>query len=145
MRKRILIIEDDKNLVRLLKDAFEGRYDVNLALDWAEGKSKLASGLPDLIVLDILLPGESGFDALRQLKADAATRRIPVIVLSNLGQEQEIRTGLTLGAVDYLVKADITIEDVVRKVQRVLNSASSQRTPHRSQAARRGPKRSSRA
>lgn len=123
MTHHILVIEDDKNLVRLLQDAFEGRYQVSLALDWAEGKSKLAAKLPDVIILDILLPGESGFNALRQLKADPRTRHIPVVILSNLGQEQEIRTGLTLGAVDYLVKADITIDEVVRKVQEVLRSS----------------------
>lgn len=125
-KKKILIIEDDKNLVRLLKDAFEAEaYSLNLALDWREGKARLAKSTPDLILLDILLPGESGFDVLRQLKATPATRAIPVIILSNLGQEQEIRTGMELGAVDYLVKADIGIEQVVKKVRRVLTQAQS--------------------
>lgn len=120
--KKILIIEDDKNLVRLLKDAFEAdAYELSLALDWREAKARLARSTYDLIILDILLPGESGFDALRQMKANPATRSIPIIILSNLGQEQEIRTGLELGAVDYLVKADISIDEVVKKVRRVLH------------------------
>jgi len=120
-KKKILVIEDDKNLVRLLKDAFEAdACELSLALDWREAKARLSKTVPDLIILDILLPGESGFDALRQLKADAGTRSIPVIILSNLGQEQEVRTGLELGAVDYLVKADISIDEVVKKVRRVL-------------------------
>lgn len=120
-KKKILIIEDDKNLIRLLKDAFEAEaYILSLALDWHEAKARLQKATPDLIILDILLPGESGFDALRELKANPATRAIPVIILSNLGQEQEIRTGLELGAIDYLVKADIGIDQVVNKVRRVL-------------------------
>ncbi|MDD5110260.1 MAG: response regulator [Patescibacteria group bacterium] len=119
-KKSILVVEDDKNLVRLLKDAFEGAYDVSLALDWQEAKARLARMIPDLIMLDILLPGESGFDGLRQIKSNPALRGIPVIILSNLGQEQEIRTGLELGAMDYLVKADISIEEVVKKVKAVL-------------------------
>lgn len=119
-KKSILVIEDDKNLVRLLKDAFEGAYAVSLALDWQEAKARLERAVPDLIILDILLPGESGFDGLRQIKSNPALREIPVIILSNLGQEQEIRTGMELGAVDYLVKADISIEEVVKKVRQVL-------------------------
>ncbi|TSC77030.1 MAG: two-component LuxR family transcriptional regulator [Parcubacteria group bacterium Gr01-1014_31] len=119
--KKVLVIEDDKNLVRLLKDALEGgQYTVSLALDWKEAKSHLQKLRPDIILLDILLPGESGFDVLRQLKAHADTKNIPVVILSNLGQEQEIRTGMDLGAVDYLVKADIAIDQVVHKVQQVL-------------------------
>lgn len=118
---KILIIEDDHNLVRLLKDAFEGKsYIIGLAQDWQEAKTKVEKFVPELIVLDILLPGESGFDILRHLKNNEATRNIPVIILSNLGQEQEIRTGLELGAVDYLVKADISIDQVVAKAKRWL-------------------------
>jgi|SRR3989338_2822627 len=123
--KKILVIEDDRNLVRLLKDAFEGKsYTIGLALDWQEAKTKVEKFAPDLIILDILLPGESGFDILRHLKANDATKNIPVIILSNLGQEQEIRTGLELGAVDYLVKADISIDQVVAKAKRWLRLKS---------------------
>ncbi|MDO8559959.1 MAG: response regulator [bacterium] len=119
--KKVLVIEDDKNLVRLLKDALEGgQYAVSLALDWREAKSHLQKSRPDIILLDILLPGESGFDVLRQLKANTGTKAIPVVILSNLGQEQEIRTGMDLGAIDYLVKADIAIDQVVQKVRQVL-------------------------
>ena len=117
IKKKILIIEDDKNLVRLLKDALpKNRYEVLLAIDGQEGLSKAKKGKPDLIILDILLPGKSGFDVLEEVKSDSDTKKIPVLILSNLGQEQEIQIGMNLGAADYLIKADFTINDVVKKV-----------------------------
>lgn len=117
----ILVIEDDQDLVLLLKDALEGEgYAVSLALDWRQAQSHLLKAVPDAILLDILLPGASGFEVLRQVKANPLTRHVPVIILSNLGQEQEIRTGLEQGAADYLVKADISIGQVVQKVRQVI-------------------------
>lgn len=118
--RKVAIIEDDRELVLLLRRALSSRYVVLLAKDAEEGLPLVRRELPALVILDILLPGKSGYEVLRQLKTDPATRDIPVLVLSNLGQEQEARTGLSLGAVDYLIKADTTMDTVVARVDELL-------------------------
>ena len=116
-KKKILIIEDDKSLVKLISEALDSeKFEVILALDSKEGIDKAILERPAAIVLDILLPGKSGFVCLKKLKGRKETRKIPVIILSNLGQEEEIREGMRLGAADYLVKVDFSIEEVVDKI-----------------------------
>ncbi len=117
---KIAIIEDDRELVLLLRRALSSRYAVVVAKDAEEGLPLVRRELPSLVILDILLPGKSGYEVLRELKTDPATRDTPVLILSNLGQEQEARTGLSLGAVDYLIKADTTIDAVVARVDELL-------------------------
>lgn len=114
---KILIIEDDQSLARILERALDpDKFKAVLALEADEGLEKAILEKPEIIVLDILLPGKSGFECLKNLKADTRTKAIPVIILSNLGQTEEIRAGLKLGAVDYLVKADFTIDEVIEKI-----------------------------
>ena len=126
VRPKVLIIEDDRELVLLLRRALSGRrYEVLVAGDAEEGLPLARREHPALIILDILLPGKSGYEVLRQLKTEAATRDISVLVLSNLGQEQEARTGVGLGAVDYLIKADTTIDAVVKRVDALLRRSRS--------------------
>ncbi|MBN1779385.1 MAG: response regulator [Candidatus Buchananbacteria bacterium] len=121
-KKKILIIEDDKSLVNLIKDAINPKkYEVVLALEAKEGSSKAITENPDIILLDILLPEEDGFACLRYLKDHPKTAKIPVIILSNLGQDEEIRKGIELGAKDYLVKADSSIDDIMQKVEKYIN------------------------
>ena len=74
-----------------------------------------------MILLDILLPEEDGFACLKYLKDHPKTAKIPVIILSNLGQDEEIRKGINLGAVDYLVKADSSIEDILEKIRKYID------------------------
>jgi len=120
-KKKILIIEDDKSLVSILRGAIDlEKFGITLALEAQEGIEKAILEHPDLIVLDILLPGQSGFECLQILKERKETRNIPVIILSNLGQEEEIRKGLELGAVDYLVKADYSIDKVINKITKTI-------------------------
>ena len=119
-KKKILLIEDDQSLVKLLSEAIDPeKFDVKIALEVEEGIDKAILNQPDVIVLDILLPGKSGFDCLKKLKERKETKDIPVIILSNLGQEEEIEEGLKLGAVDYLVKADFAIDKVIEKITKV--------------------------
>lgn len=116
-KTKILIIEDDQSLVKIISEALDSeKFEVILALEAEEGINKAISESPAVIVLDILLPGKSGFACLKKLKKIKETRRIPVIILSNLGQEEEIRNGMKLGAVDYLVKTDFTINEVADKI-----------------------------
>ncbi|MBU1164744.1 response regulator [Patescibacteria group bacterium] len=120
-KTKILVIEDDKSLVNILKQAFDSKeFEIILAVDAKVGLEKVKSAKPDLVILDILLPGESGFEVLDNIKKDEETKDTPVMILSNLGQDREIKTGLSMGAEDYMVKADFTIDEVVEKVKKLL-------------------------
>ena len=119
--KKILIIEDDQriNKVYRAKLMVEG-IDVAVALDGEEGLRKVYSEKPDLILLDLMLPKISGFDILKKIKSDPRVKDIPVLVLSNLAQEKEIEKGKALGAEDYLVKTNFSIQEVMDKIKRTL-------------------------
>ncbi len=121
--RRILIVEDDLLLVGLLERKFlEEGYRVYKALDADQAKRVLEANQADAILLDMVLPGMDGFTLLRQLKEDARWKEIPVVVISNLGQQEEIEKGLRLGAADYIVKANISPAEIVQKVEGVLKS-----------------------
>lgn len=120
-KTKILIIEDDESLVKIIEGALDSKeIEVILALTSDEGLDKAILEQPKVIVLDILLPGKSGFECLKKLKEHRKTKKIPVIILSNLGQDEEIKEGLELGVIDYLVKADFTIDEVVDKILKVI-------------------------
>ena len=117
--KKILIIEDDKFLLKLYSDKLirEG-FSVSMAITGEEGLSKVVQEKPDLVLLDVILPQKNGFEILSALKLNPGLSHIPVVVLTNLGQESDIKTGMDLGAADYLVKTDFSITklpEVVRK------------------------------
>jgi DNA-binding response OmpR family regulator len=120
-KPKVLIIEDDQriNKVYIAKLSLEG-MEVVTALDGEEGLRKIYSEKPDLILLDLMLPQKSGFEILEEIKKDPKVKDIPVLILSNLAQEKEIKKGLELGAVDYLVKTDYSISQVMEKIKKVL-------------------------
>ncbi len=120
-KNNILVIEDDKFLRELMvrKLSIEG-FKVSEAVDGEEGIKKIKKEKPDLILLDIILPGIDGFNVLSKKKKDPSIASIPVILLSNLGQKQDIEKGLKLGATDYLIKANFTPEEIVNKVKSLL-------------------------
>lgn len=120
---RVLMVEDDVFLARLLarKLKQEG-FTVLLAGDAAQAKRELANGPVDLICLDILLPGENGFSFLEELKDEGVISRTPVLVLSNLGQQEEIDRGLQAGAIDYLIKANMAPGDIIAHIKNILNN-----------------------
>ncbi len=121
MEANILIVEDDKFLRELIsrKLLSEG-FKIEEAIDGEEGLAKAKEVKPDLILLDLILPGLDGFEVLRRIKDNPSTSSIPVLILSNLGQKDEIEKGLSLGAVDFLVKAHFTPEEIVAKMKDVL-------------------------
>lgn len=121
MAKKILIVEDDKFLRELIaKKLSEEGFIVEEASDGEEGIRKIKEGRPDLILLDLILPSIDGFEVLEKIKEDLETKPIPVIILSNLGQKEDIERGLKLGAFDYLVKAHFTPGEVIEKVRNAL-------------------------
>jgi DNA-binding response OmpR family regulator len=123
MAKKILVIEDEATLQKALVEILEqSGYDMLSALDGERGWDIAKEVVPDLILLDIILPKMDGFDVLRNLKADAKTMKIPVVILTNLGDITNIQKALELGANTYLVKADFHLDDVLKKVEETLNS-----------------------
>lgn len=120
-KKKILIIEDDKFLIKLYSDKLvrEG-FDVSMAISGEEGLGKVAAEKPDLVLLDVILPQKNGFDILSEIKLNPETKHIPVIMLTNLGQESDIKAGRELGAAEYLVKTDFSITKLAEMVRHVL-------------------------
>jgi DNA-binding response OmpR family regulator len=121
MAKKILIIEDDKFLRELIaqKIVKEG-YDISEAIDGEEGIKKIKEEKPDMVLLDLILPGIDGFEVLSKMKEDPFLAQIPVIILSNLGQKDDIEKGLKLGAADYLIKAHFTPGEIIEKIKTIL-------------------------
>lgn len=121
MAQKILIIEDD-NMIRdmyTLKCSQEG-FEVVAADNGEDGLAKAKSEHPDMILLDIILPKMDGFTVLKNVKEDESLKQVPVIMLTNLGQDGDVKKGLELGAVDYLIKANHTPQQVVDKVKSLL-------------------------
>lgn len=117
----VLVIEDDKFLRELLvrKLAGEG-FDVENAIDAEAAFAILAQRKPGIILLDLILPGIDGFEILGRIKADQKIADVPVIILSNLGQKEDIDKALSLGAKDFMVKANFTLDEIVSKVRGIL-------------------------
>ena len=121
MAKKILIVEDDKFLRELIarKLTDEG-FEIIEAVDGEEGIKKIKETKPDLVLLDLILPSIDGFEVLSRVKGDASLTSIPIIILSNLGQKEEVEKGLDLGAVDYLIKAHFTPGEIIEKIKNIL-------------------------
>lgn len=116
-KKKILIVEDDQFLHKILAMKIkQGGFNVVSAYDGEGALEKMKEG-PDLILLDLILPQMSGFEVLEEMKLDPNLKKIPVVVLSNLGQEEDVTRAQEFGAQDYLVKANFSIDEVVKKVK----------------------------
>jgi DNA-binding response OmpR family regulator len=124
--RRILLAEDD----RLLRKAAEATlkrkgFTVFTAEDGEEAFRVAKAELPDLVLLDLIMPKRQGFDVLHDLKGCPETAHIPVIVLSNLGQERDIQQAMESGAVAYYVKANLSLEGLVKRVEEALQGGQS--------------------
>lgn len=118
---KILVIEDEKFLRELIVQKLsKDGFNVEFAVDGIEGIKKAEEYKPDLIFLDLVLPGLHGFDVLSQLKNNQNTSYIKVVILSNLGQREDVEKGMSLGAVDYMVKAHFTPDEIVEKAMKLL-------------------------
>lgn len=118
--RKILIIEDDKFFRDIIsKKLQKENFDVATANDGKEAFAYLASNIPDMIILDLILPGLDGYEILSILKKDKKTSGIPVIILSNLGQQEEIERARTLGATDFMIKINFTLEEIVARVNQI--------------------------
>lgn len=119
---RVLVVEDDQFLRDLIvKKLEEEGLSTVQAIDGEEGLRLLREKSPVIVLLDLILPGIDGFDVLKQAKADPSIAKIPIIILSNLGQKDDIERGLNLGATDYLIKAHFTPGEIVQKVKEIVS------------------------
>ena len=118
--KKVLIVEDEPFLRELCsKKLTMLNYDVEIAIDGKEAIKKINSVKPGLVLLDLIIPGIDGFKVIEKIRShpDKEVNKIPVVVLSNLGQQEDIDKAVNLGANDYLIKSNFTITEIVDKVQ----------------------------
>ncbi|MEK7062122.1 MAG: response regulator [Patescibacteria group bacterium] len=121
INKRILIVEDDLPTIEAVAFKLSQKGIIaSTALDGEEAIKRIKREKYDLILLDLLLPKKSGFEVLQELKNDSQSAGAKVIVLSNLGQEDNVRRALDLGANDYIVKSDININKLTERIMREL-------------------------
>lgn len=121
---RVLLVEDDSFLRDLISQKLvkEG-FQVTQGVDGEDGLTKATQEKPHIVLLDLILPGLDGFEVLKQIRSNSTIASVPVIILSNLGQKDDIEKGMRLGATDYLVKAHNTPGEIIDKVKAVLAKA----------------------
>lgn len=115
---KILLVEDEIFNARVYRDGFERQgFLVDVAADGEEALHKMTEQKPDIVLLDLILGQKSGFMILEEMKQNEHLRAIPVIILSDLAQESDIEKAKKLGAIDYLVKSDLSLKEVVERVK----------------------------
>ncbi len=120
-RGKVLVVEDDKFLRELLvRKLFGEGFTVESAIDARGAFEILSNWKPQIILLDLILPGEDGFSILEKIKKDNNLTDIPVIILSNLGQKEDIDRAMALGAMDFMVKANFTLDEIIDKITKAL-------------------------
>lgn len=123
--KKILVVDDEDSVREIYRHEFlNNGYTVVVAQDGEEGLLKAGEEQPDIMLLDIMLPKMSGIEVLRALKENELTKKIPVLLLTNLGEETIIKEGFELGADGYLLKVSYTPSQVVDEVKKFFEGAS---------------------
>jgi len=123
---KILVVEDEEILLTALSEELKQEgFEVVGAKDGVEGVEKTVSEKPDMVLLDLVMPRLDGIGALKQMKENPETKDIPVVILTNLSDYDKISDALSLGAMDYLVKANYRLEELVNKIKTVLERKES--------------------
>lgn len=121
-QKTILLVEDEQFLSNLLKARLQAvGIKVIQSLDGDDALKKLREIKPDLILLDIILPKISGFEVMEAINADPIFQNSPIMIISNLGQDSDIQKGKDLGAVEYFIKAKVSIDVLVEKIKKFVD------------------------
>lgn len=116
--KKILIAEDEDILLNVLKDRFEADgWEVTIVKDGVEAMEAIAKSKFDLVLLDLLMPKKDGFEVLKEVRGNPELKTLPIIVLSNLGGDDDIKKALALGANDYFVKTQHPMSEIVEKAK----------------------------
>jgi DNA-binding response OmpR family regulator len=119
---KILIVEDDLVLQKTLDEYLVGDgFKTIRASNGEEAITAAKKEMPDLVLLDIILPKKDGYEVIKELKAAQQTKKIPIILLTNLGGVRDVEKALKLGATTYLIKSDYKLEEIVRKIKEILN------------------------
>lgn len=121
MNKKILIAEDDQFLSKMYQKKFElSGFEVMVVANGEEAVQKMTEWKPNMVVMDVMMPKLSGFEALKNAKAITTIKNIPIVILTNLGNPEDKEKAMELGAKDYLVKSDLTPQEVVDKVAKLI-------------------------
>ncbi len=119
--KRLLIVEDEEILARILKDRFEDAgWRVTSARDGEVAIEMIKTNKFDLVLLDLILPRKDGFEILHEVRTDDSFKKLPIIIVSNLGGDEDIKKALELGATDYFVKTEHSISEIIEKLNKLL-------------------------
>jgi len=119
---KVMILEDDKFLLKAYEIKFkQSGIGIISAKDGMTGLSLAEKELPSLIILDMMLPKMNGFEVLKKLKSSESLKDIPVIAVSNLGQKKDMERALELGAKEYLIKTNYSLDEVIEKIKKYLN------------------------
>ncbi|MDD5566794.1 MAG: response regulator [Patescibacteria group bacterium] len=118
-KKFILIIEDEQTLARSLTDKLtRSGYRVESEIEGVRGLRKVVETKPDLVILDIILPGLNGLKVLKSLKSKSCTKDIPVILVSNVDDKESQDEGMKLGAANYLIKTNVSLAKIIQEIER---------------------------
>ena len=122
---KVFIIEDDIYISDMYRIKLEAdNYEVHVASDGIEGIKKLEKDIPNVILLDIVMPKIDGFSVLKMIKENNILKNVPIILLTNLSQKENIERGFELGAASYIIKAHFTPSEVVKKIKEVIEKES---------------------
>ncbi len=118
---KILIVEDEDILAKVLEEKFEkAKFSAKIAVDGESALGLIKTFKPDIVVLDLMLPKKDGFAVLEEMKSEDEFKRIPVVITSNLSEDENIKKALRIGAEDYFVKSNHPVNEIVEKVKAVL-------------------------
>lgn len=117
--KKILVAEDDYLLMQVYESKLSAEgYQLIKAMDGEEASMKVKMEKPDLVLLDLIMPGKNGYEVLEEMKSNDYLKSIPVIILSNLGQDTDVERGMEIGASEYLIKSNISIDEIMEKIRK---------------------------
>lgn len=121
-KKTILLVEDDRFILEMYAEKMQkAGFKVEVAEDGTAAFNKAKEVIPDVILLDIIIPKMDGFEVLKAIKSEINLKNIPVVLLTNLGQKQSIEKGLKAGASDYIIKAHFTPSEVLNKIEQIIS------------------------
>ncbi len=124
---KIFLVEDEQLLREICRRKLtESGFEVTTAVDGGEALKKIKNDIPDLILLDIVIPTMDGFEILKRIRSDGnpAIAGIPVVILSNLGQDSDIEKAMYLGANDYIIKVEFTTDEIAARIKEILGKQS---------------------
>ncbi|MEK7143970.1 MAG: response regulator [Patescibacteria group bacterium] len=121
--EKILVVEDDQFLASLLKNRLQKEgFDVLLAKDGEEALNILESTQPELVLLDIILPKKSGFEVMEEVRENPKLEKLAVVIISNLGQPEDMVRGQQLGAIEYFIKAKTPLDELIKKIKEIVQA-----------------------